>query len=472
MAQPNIVILDEEQGQQVGTQLKAILEQKKRYQVNLRGGLIGDVRNAVEAEMKRPSSESGAGHSKDLIESIPRLVIPVVPRSEERARQVLSELRSVGTQIPVLPVVRSEVLIEGFDSRLVSAQDFLVTPLREAEVHARVSRLTGGQAAASSPGVVEACGLAQIIGEDPAMVALKRKIRLVAQFESTVLLTGETGTGKERVARALHYCSHRAGKPFLPVNCGAIPVDLFENELYGHQKGAFTGAVVSQPGLIAEAEGGTLFLDEIETLSLSSQVKLLRFLQDQTYYAVGSARPRQANVWILASSNVELPLKIQERTFREDLFYRLAVISLNLPPLRQRRADIPLLAAHFWNLYGPKAGRSDRLLSAEVMEALCQHSWPGNIRELENVIQQLAVLTESQIVQPEDLPIPRFRAAAESRKTSFAQRKAQAIEDFERGYVTELLRIHRGNVTRAAQEARKDRRAFGRLIKKYRIPKH
>jgi two-component system response regulator GlrR len=308
-----------------------------------------------------------------------------------------------------------------------------------------------------------------MIGEHPVFAALKRKISSVAQFESTVLLTGETGTGKERFARALHYSSRRAGKPFLAVNCGAIPEDLIESELYGHRKGAFTGAFTTQPGLIAEAANGTLFLDEIETLSLAGQVKLLRFLQDQTYYPVGSSVPRQANVWILASTNIELPRKIQDGTFREDLYYRLAVISLALPPLRERKSDIPLLAAHFWKLYSARAGRGSRDLSREVIDALCEHSWPGNVRELENVVQQLAVLTETDDVRPEDLSIP--RVVTNRSRVSFSQMKARIIEEFERGYITDLLRLHRGNVTHAAREAGKDRRALGRLIKKYRIAK-
>jgi two-component system response regulator GlrR len=254
------------------------------------------------------------------------------------------------------------------------------------------------------------------------------------------------------------------------VNCGAIPIDLFESELYGHRRGAFTGAVSGEPGLIAEAEGGTLFLDEVETLSMASQVKLLRFLQDQVYYPVGSAKPKQANVWILASTNIELPLKIQDGTFREDLYYRLAVINLALPPLRQRPADIPLLASHFWKIYSARAGRMYEPLSARVLAALGRHDWPGNVRELQNVIQQLA-LSESEDLQPEDLAIPRARVPVEPVVGSFAQRKAGVIADFEKRYLTELLRVHSGNVTHAAQEARKDRRALGRLIKKHRIAK-
>jgi DNA-binding NtrC family response regulator len=450
MGQPNITILDGELNQRVGLELKEILHRERAYEINIVGNSL-----SVQNELRSTN---------------PRLIIPVLPLTWRSARQLLSELRPLQNESPLLPVVTSDVLSEGFAAGLVDSQDFLVMPLRPAEVSFRVGRLLAGcDPLASSSGGPEARALAQMIGEHPVFVTLKRKISNVARFESTVLLTGETGTGKERFARALHYSSRRAGKPFLAVNCGAIPEHLFESELYGHRKGAFTGACAAQPGLIVEAENGTLFLDEIETLSLSGQVKLLRFLQDQTYYPVGSARPRKANVWILASTNVELSRKIPEGTFREDLFYRLAVISLALPPLRERKSDIPLLAAHFWKLYSARAGRGSGDLSPEVIDALCQHPWPGNVRELENVVQQLAVLTDSHEVRPEDLPIPRVLTSRS--RVSFSQTKARIVEEFERGYLTELLRSHRGNVTRAAREAGKDRRALGRLIKKYRIAK-
>ena len=451
MQEPVVVILDEEEQQQVGIQIKGILDQTRSFHVDIMSELVKDVRSVNDTAAQ--------------------LLIPVFPPAIEQAETLRTALRSVKPDIPLLPVLRPQALTEGFDKRLLSAHDFLVTPLRDEEVRFRVARLTQEKSRETLKAEVsDACGLAQLIGADSAFVALKRKIQLAARFESTVLLTGETGTGKERCARALHYLSPRAGKPFIPVNCGAIPVDLFENELYGHIKGAFTGAYSGHAGLIAEAEGGTLFLDEIETLSLSSQVKLLRFLQDHSYYAVGSSRARQAKVWIIASTNVELPLRIREGSFREDLFYRLAVINLVVPPLRERKGDIPMLASYFWALYAPRAGRSDHSLSREVMDALGQHTWPGNVRELENVVHQLAVLTESLVVRPEDLPLPRAESAA-SKGDSFTRKKAAAIEEFERSYVTQLLREHNGNVTQAAREAKKDRRSFGRLIKKYRIAK-
>jgi DNA-binding NtrC family response regulator len=319
--------------------------------------------------------------------------------------------------------------------------------------------------------VAGAVGSAQLIGEDPIFLAMKQRLARIAQFESTVLITGETGTGKEMCARALHYLSRRAGKPFLPVNCGAIPVELFESELFGYQKGAFTSASVGFRGLIAEADGGTLFLDEIETLGLACQAKLLRFLQDHSYYSLGCSKQRQVEVWIIASTNVELPQKIQEGLFRQDLFYRLAVITLALPPLRQRVSDIPLLAAHFWKLYGKQEANFARDFSPKAIEALRYYSWPGNVRELENVIQQLIVGTDCQMIEPNDLPIPVPAIPSESRASSFSQLKRQALARFEKSYVADLIRVHNGNVTHAARAAGKERRAFGRLVKKYQIQK-
>jgi two-component system response regulator GlrR len=450
--QANILILTAEEGHPLCSAISDSLKTDHTFTVSIACGNV--LRRLITSE------------------NVPHVVIMIAPSDVSQTQEFLSQLRSLDVRTSVLIVWGSEQPIDELNGSITVFHDFLFTPLEEGELLFRIRRLIeSGHRQAAVRKAAEACGLAQLIGEDPKLINLKRRIPIVARFDSTVLLTGETGTGKERFARALHYSSPRASKPVLPVNCGAIPIELFESELYGHRRGAFTGAVNGQPGLIAEAEGGTLFLDEVETLSMASQVKLLRFLQDQIYYPVGSAKPKQANVWILASTNIELPLKIQDGTFREDLYYRLAVISLALPPLRQRQGDIPLLADHFWKIYSARAGRKYEPLSSKVMTALGRHDWPGNVRELQNVILQLA-LSESDEVLPEELAIPRSGAPGVSDSGSFAQRKAGVIADFEKRYITELLRVHSGNVTHAAQEARKDRRALGRLIKKHRIAKH
>ncbi|MCI0623915.1 MAG: sigma-54 dependent transcriptional regulator [Acidobacteria bacterium] len=450
MVQPRIIILDE--GPEVGAQLKAILDRPDSFQTNLVCGRL--------PEMGK------------LLKTSPDLLIPVLPLAAERAQDLVAEIRTKDAGIPVLAVVKQEHLDKMLDILHPWIKDFLVVPLQEAEVRVRVRRLVTWLSNENSRQVkdagAKAFGPAQLVGEDPSFMAVKNKIRVLARFESPVLLTGETGTGKEMCARALHYSSRRAGQAFLPVNCGAIPVELFENELFGHQKGAFTTAWAAQTGLIEEAEGGTLFLDEIETLSLAGQVKLLRFLEDQSYYVLGSPRMRRGNVWIIASTNVELARKVGEGTFREDLYYRLAVSTLALPPLRLRQNDISLLAEHFFGLYAEEHRSGQRRLSLGAEEALRGYSWPGNVRELANVIRQLIMFVEAQVIEPEHLPIPGTSSILPQRDC-LRQAKVRAIEQFEKSYVTELLKIHKGNVTHAAREAKKDRRAFGRLIKKYQI---
>jgi len=371
------------------------------------------------------------------------------------------------------PRLGAESLNSALDRLVTGYDEFLVSPLADAEIRVRVRRLLEGrQSHAPSPlnqRVDQACALMQIVGEAAGMLKLKRKIPRAARFDSNVLLTGETGTGKERCAHALHYLSRRAGKPFVPLNCGAIPAELFESELFGHERGAFTGAHAARPGLIAEAENGTLFLDEIESLSLAIQVKLLRFLQDQNYYPVGSAKPRKADVRIVAASNVDLPARTREGQFRDDLFYRLAAITLALPPLRERVQDIPLLAHHFLKLHDARHGTGNRSFSPRALSALCAWPWPGNVRELENTVLQALVFSDGAVIDAEDLPIRPCGDSEIADVRSFQRSKADAIERFERGYVSELLDMHGGNVTRAARAANKERRAFGRLVRKYEI---
>jgi two-component system response regulator GlrR len=451
-----VTIFEEEHGFPLGAEIREFLQREGGYQVNLVHQAAIPISNGIEKPL--------------------RIVIPVLSPSQENAKMLLAKFREARTGACLLPVVRSEILRDVFDVVVQSATDFLVAPLRELEVRARVRRVMnsiGDQSEIKAELATASVGPTPLVGEDPDFRAMKRKISLLAQSECTVLITGETGTGKELCARSLHYLSRRARGPFLPVNCAAIPVELFERELFGHQKGAFTGAWIAQSGLVEESEGGTLFLDEIEALSLTSQAKLLRFLQDQTYYSLGSPRSRQANVRIIASTNVELRSKMAEGTFREDLYHRLAGIGLFVPPLRQRTSDIPELVAHFWKIYMAKTDRPGRSLTQEAIEVMCQYSWPGNVRELQNVIQEIIVLGESKTVQPNDLPIPLRRSGdgSSAGRKSFRQGKVLAIEAFEKDYVASLLRVHQGNVTKAAHEANKDRRAFGRLIKKYDLSK-
>src|SRR5262249_47639354 len=293
------------------------------------------------------------------------------------------------------------------------------------------------------------------------------KLPVIARCDASVLILGETGTGKELCARSIHYLSPRASKPFVPVNCSAIPVELVENELFGHEREAFTGASSSRPGLITEADGGTLFMDEIDCMPLLAQVKLLRFLQEKEYRPLGSMRRRHADVRVMAATNIDLEEAVRTGKLRHDLYYRLNVIPLMLPPLRERPGDIPVLARHFLAKYSSEFDKRTTDLSPAAMQMLMLHQWPGNVRELEHVIERATVMCQHQIIGPDDIGLPLRKAAAAG--TSFQEMKATMIAQFERTYISGLLRIHQGNVSKAARAAQKDPRALRQLIRKHKI---
>lgn len=310
-------------------------------------------------------------------------------------------------------------------------------------------------------------GLDHIIGESAAFVALLTQINSIAKHDVCVLILGETGTGKEVFARAVHYCSQRSGKPFIPVNCGAIPADLLENEFFGHESGAFTSANCSRRGILKEADGGTLFLDEVDCLPPFAQVKLLRFLQDGQFRPLGSAATCSADVRVVAASNANFKEILEAGRLRTDLYYRLNVLSMQLPPLREREDDIFLLARYFLAKYADKFKVQAREFSAAALQKLMCHAWPGNVRELENVVQRAVVLADHAIIGPDDIRIADRESKLEDQ--TFQELKAKAIDQFEQSYVRRLLLIHDGNITKAAQAAGKDRRAFWELMRKHNI---
>jgi len=308
-------------------------------------------------------------------------------------------------------------------------------------------------------------GMADLIGQDPVFLEAVGKIPLVADCDATVLIAGETGVGKEVCARAVHYLSKRADKPFVPVNCGAIPLNLVENELFGHRKGAFTDAHGNQQGLLAEAEGGTLFLDEIDSLPLEAQSKLLRLLQDKTYRPLGETKAVRADIRIIAATNADLRQKAQAGAFRMDLFYRFS-FTLLLPPLRDRRTDVPVLAEYFLEKHGKEYERGRKTLSAAALQKLLAHDWPGNIRELQNIMQQAILLTPAAVIPPENINLPVTMRPRDSQKLSYSEAKRKVLEEFEKSYITQLLISSGGNITRASGEAGKD---LSRLVKKHHI---
>lgn len=318
-----------------------------------------------------------------------------------------------------------------------------------------------------------------LVGESRAFERVMADIGKYSKCAAPVLILGETGTGKEQIARAIHYLGVDEGKPFVAVNCGALPDNLVENELFGHVKGAYTDAKESQSGLIEQAEGGTLFLDEVEALTYKGQVALLRFLQDYEYRPLGSQRTKQAHLRLITASNEPLEQLIADGCFRKDLYYRLNILTLQLPPLRERADDVALLAHHFVDRYRELYQAFDKYLDPQTLEWMARYEWPGNIRELENLILREFLLAESACIS-----IAPIKGASGERRKSGADRrfrhlfshnfqdaKALVVSEFERSYLQHVLEDAGGNVSAAARQAGKERRTFAKLLDKYNFDK-
>lgn len=357
--------------------------------------------------------------------------------------------------------------------------DFSTWPCGTGELAFRLSRVCGAgcevENSALDPTLSNTLMGLNLIGHSPPFVNAMRRLRQAAQCDASVVISGETGTGKELVARAIHYLGPRAGGPFVPINCGALPDHLVENELFGHERGAYTDARGFSAGAIGEAAGGTLFLDEVEALSPKAQVALLRFLQDSEYRPLGGRRAHHADVRIVAAGNADLHALSKRREFRIDLYFRLNVLSLELPPLRQRAEDIELLAKHFIALYCRKYNTPRKTLDGQSLCRLRNHRWPGNVRELENLIHREVLRSTGLVLHlhPEtDSPSIASEHLGDqglSLRESFAVAKANAIAEFEKDYLIQLISQTKGNVTRAARIAGKERRALGKLLKKHEI---
>ena len=317
-----------------------------------------------------------------------------------------------------------------------------------------------------------------LLGRAPCFAAAMDLVRRYAGTSAHVLIQGETGTGKELAARAMHYLGPRRYKPFVPINCGALPDNLVENELFGHARGAFTDARESQPGVVGDADGGTLFLDEIECLSHKGQVALLRFLQDGHYRPLGGRSLVQADVRVIAASNRDFEAMVQEGSFRQDLFYRLAIMSVTLPPLRTRGEDVLQLIEHFLQRFARLYERPAPVLDDRARHQALAYAWPGNIRELENVVHRQFLLADGGALRlelgVEDCAHSGTTGAAAEGLADMDMKTAKAtvIARFERDYLEQLIAATGGNVSAAAQRAGKERRAFGKLLKKYGIERN
>ncbi|MGC1297545.1 MAG: sigma-54 dependent transcriptional regulator [Alloacidobacterium sp.] len=307
---------------------------------------------------------------------------------------------------------------------------------------------------------------AKIIGRAPAFLNAIAKLPAIAKSDAAVLISGETGTGKELVARAIHYSSNRAACPFIAINCGSVPDLLLESELFGHERGAFTDAHARKRGLIEEAKTGTMFLDEVDSLSPKAQVSLLRVLQEKQFRPLGSTLDHSADVRIVAATNAFLKQMVGLGSFRVDLYYRLSVFTISLPPLRERREDILPLAEHFLKKHAPPL-KTGIALSASALAALVAYEWPGNVRELENAIIRGVHLTEEATIDMEHLGLLDTLLNESATANSFQAAKRLAVDTFERNYLVWIMSEHHGNVSHAAQAAGKERRDLGKLLKKH-----
>ena len=323
----------------------------------------------------------------------------------------------------------------------------------------------------------EKYGFHNIIGKSKKMQEIYRIIAKVSMTDSTVLIYGQSGTGKELIARAVHFNSPRREKQFVPVDCAVLSENLLESELFGHVRGSFTGAVTTKPGLFEVADGGTVFLDEVGNITASIQAKLLRVLQEREFTPVGGTKAKKVDIRLIAATNKDLEKMIKEESFREDLYYRLNIVPICLPLLKERQEDIPLLSVHFLKKYAEEMGKMIKGFTPEAMEKLMKYPWPGNVRELENVIERTVVMIEDEMVRVEHLILPgqqekerweeHVPTTSEELKELKKQAREKAVEEIEKAFILNALERHQWNVTRAAEEVGMLRPNFQALMRKY-----
>jgi DNA-binding NtrC family response regulator len=383
---------------------------------------------------------------------------------------LLRAFRARDPEVEVVLISAFGTLETALEAVKAGAFDYVSKPVDIGQVRDVVARALARRARAGAPkaavfpaGRVAPDGL---VGRSGAMLAVYKQIARACASDAPVLVTGETGTGKELVARAIHRHGPRSTRPFVPVNCGAVPEGLLESELFGHVRGAFTGAVADKRGLFEEARGGTLFLDEIGEMSPGLQVRLLRALESGEVRPVGSPRATSVDVRVIAATHRDLERAVREGTFRQDLFYRLHVFAVHVPPLRERREDVPLLASHFLSALASR-GRGAVSLTPAAVAALAAHDWPGNVRELENTLERLAVEVRGGAIDVTDLP-PAFRERPASlEEPLFAG--LPSLEEMEKRYLRHVLAAVKGNRSRAAEMLGIDRRTLYRMAERFGI---
>ena len=393
--------------------------------------------------------------------------------------EVLRAVNAANPDVPVIIITAHGTVDSAVEAIKAGAFDYVTKPFDQSELSAVIAKAAQAHAVAQRSVRADAKARAAIIGESSQLQDVFKIIDKVADTPATVLITGESGTGKELIASALHGASSRRDKPFIKINCAAIPHTLLESELFGYERGAFTGAVTSKPGRFELADGGTLFLDEIGEIPVEMQVKLLRALQEGEFERVGGIKTTRVDVRLIAATNRDLQAEIDAGRFRKDLYYRLAVVPLVLPALRERRGDIPMLATHFVEKYNRKLNKKIEGLTEDALAVLQAYHWPGNIRELENLIERVLLLADGPSITARDLPEPVRQASAPPPATPAAPSEVPTAEgglkdivrmkaaELEKDLITKALDETGGNVTRAAKLLQISRKSLQTKMKEF-----
>src|SRR6266403_3902704 len=448
MAGEHILIVDDEPA--IQSTLKGVLEDEG-YRVSAVG--------------------SGAEALARVAEDGPELVFLDIWMSGMDGLETLAKIKRLRADAAVVMISGHGTIETAVKATKLGAYDFIEKPLSlektlltatRALEHTRLERENRNLRAQLERGQ-------EIVGKSPLIEHLRQQIAIAAPSSGRVLIQGENGSGKELVARAIHALSARRDGPFVEVNCAAIPEELIESELFGHERGAFTGAVARRRGKFELADGGTLFLDEIGDMSLKTQAKVLRVLEEQAFERVGGKETLRVDVRVLAASNQDLPDLIAQGRFREDLFYRLSVIPVEVPPLRQRAEDIPLLVEHFIKLFSGENAKRPKTISVEALAYFLSYDWPGNVRELRNMVERLVIMTPGDVIGPDDLPAPLRPKDLASGGDAKERTLREAREAFERAYILSELRANEWNMARTAERLGIERSHLYRKLKAYGI---
>jgi len=443
-----------------------------------------DIRDSLSGVLRDEGYDvAAAGSAEDALKqmeaALPELVLLDIWLPGMDGTEALKQIKALYPLLPVIMISGHANIETAVKTTKLGAYDFIEKPLSLDKVVLTVQHALERKSLIEENRTLKQKELAKyrLVGGSDSMQALKRDIERAAPSNGWVLITGENGTGKEYVARNIHLLSNRAAKPFIEVNCAAIPEELIESELFGHEKGAFTSAVAQKKGKFDLADKGTIFLDEIGDMSLKTQAKVLRILQEQTFERVGGVDQIKVDVRVIAATNKDLREQITRGAFREDLFYRLNVIPFHIPPLRERTADIPLFVEHFLKDYAAETAKGAMSVSEEAMSLFLEYRWPGNVRELKNLVERLVIMTPGNFITVNEIPSSMLSGKAASRGETGASTQSadlfkanllrEARRDFEREFILRKLKEFGGNISKTAEAMGIERTHLHRKIRNY-----